>query len=75
MAERRVVRATPDFFPRTAEGNASFDRLAERAAVRDKPISLQAGLAQLPTRHTAVSLQPGSRRGSGRFGSHVTRSW
>lgn len=39
------------FFPRTPEGkeaaNAYFDRLAERTADRDKPISTQARLAQL----------------------------
>jgi pimeloyl-ACP methyl ester carboxylesterase len=39
------------FFPRTAEGkkaaNAYFERLAERTTGRDKPISSQAGMAQL----------------------------
>jgi len=39
------------FFPRTAEGkgaaNAYFERLAERTSDLDKPISPQAGLAQL----------------------------
>jgi pimeloyl-ACP methyl ester carboxylesterase len=39
------------FFPRTRDGkkaaNAYFDRLAERATGRDKPISSQARLAQL----------------------------
>ncbi|MEU0266015.1 alpha/beta hydrolase [Nocardioides sp. NPDC006303] len=39
------------FFPRTAEGkkaaNAYFERLAERTTGRDRPISSQAGLAQL----------------------------
>lgn len=39
------------FFPRTAEGkkaaNAYFDRLAERTSDLDKPISSQAGLAQV----------------------------
>lgn len=39
------------FFPRTAEGkraaNAYFGRLAERTSDRDRPISSQAGLAQV----------------------------
>lgn len=39
------------FFPRTAEGkraaNAYFERLAERSTERDRPVSLQARVAQL----------------------------
>jgi pimeloyl-ACP methyl ester carboxylesterase len=53
-AKAIVTRKDPRhflFFPRTAEGKkaatAYFERLAERTAGRDRPISLQAGIAQL----------------------------